>query len=264
MQRIAIGNAINWKHPLNRGLLVRYRCLPNQQRGVMWRDLCRRGTALTITGGPNWGGGRGRRGGHGCLAFDGVDESITGGVPPSTFVTVAFWYLAPSSFSGNPVPLVQGNDVFNSGSWDFGFYHLGSNLVTHFQAGSNFNLSLSGLAGTWVHIVLVRKGVDSYARAYTNGVQNVTEGHGTHTLTNTYALRTLTVASNFAVGPLDDICGWNRALSASEVASLYRAQSAQQDPTLNWRGVPDSWAQQAAVAAAAALRRGRWWWLRTD
>ena len=245
---IDASNAINWRHPLNRGLLVRYRCLPHQQRGAYWRDLCRRGAALAIIGGPNWGGGRGRRGGHGCLAFDGVDESMAGEVPPSTLVTVAFWYLVPASFGGIPVPLVQGNDAFNSGVWDFGFYHSGSNLVTHFQAASSFNISLSGLGGTWVHIVLVRKGTDTFARAYTNGTQNVTEGIGSHTLTNTYALRTLTVATTFAVGPLDDICGWNRALSASEVASLYRAQSSQRDPTLNWRPRRRAMFQDAGVS----------------
>lgn len=64
---------VNWASPLNRGLVSWWTALPQQSRGVIMRDLCRRNDA-TLVNGTDPTGPRGRRGGFGSWLYDGTDD----------------------------------------------------------------------------------------------------------------------------------------------------------------------------------------------
>jgi hypothetical protein len=236
--RLNVTNPVNKKYSLNRGRISWWLNLPNRKNGggLVFRDLMGRNHG-TLTNGPTWRSATGRPGGFGALSFDGTDDYLTAGIPPTTMNTVAFWYFVPASFSGLPTPLVQGDDAFNDVVWDWGCYHDGANLTFHFQGtapGGVFSIPLTGLGGTWAHICVVRKGDDTFARGYLNGSLSNSDGLGTHTLTNAKAMRTLTVATTYAVSKIDDIAGWNRPFSAAEVLALYNESRLGYPRTLNW------------------------------
>lgn len=222
---IDVANAINWRHPLNRGLLVRYRCLPNQQRGVMWRDLRRRYDG-TLTSGPEWRGPL-KPNRAGSLYFDGVDDIVSSSETGTSEHTVSCWWKQVSTG--------------NYGLWYFrqsGLIIPGAGTIVY-QNGSTFETqnsnitASSGMSGQMV--VTHLDDTSGGTKIYLDGVDRT--GAAAVTKTNAVALTIGRAAPAFWFlnGQIDDVCIWNRALSASEVASLYRAQSSQRDPTLNWR-----------------------------
>lgn len=96
---ICISDAVNWAHPLNRGLVSRYVALPDQQRGVVFRDLCRRFDG-TIVSGMAWEGAHGRPGGWGCLNCAGAGNYVNVGdraLGTGTAYTLTAWVRASVS-----------------------------------------------------------------------------------------------------------------------------------------------------------------------
>ena len=205
------GAAINWGDPLANGLVCAF--LFNDNAGPRIEDAARGASAFTATGAPVWSGGIYGRG----LAFDAIDDSLLGGIPRTTLVTVLLLYGAPASISGNPSPFVQGDDAFNSAVWDWGFYHSAlTTLVCHVQDNTNVNLTIT--AGVMNRILMVRKDTDTLGRIYLNGkVASSTGAIGT--LSNAKALRTLS-GSQRSAGRVESLLGWSRALTAADARAL--------------------------------------------
>ena len=111
--------------------------------------------------------------------------------------------------------IVADGDRFYIGKWDGGtqFYVFDGATITYFGTPPGIN--------TWVHLVATYDGVT--LRLYQNGV-----AAGTRTVTYAFAAANMQMgvfgaSSYWHNGLIDDPCMWNRALSPSEVTSLYNA-----------------------------------------
>lgn len=224
---------INWDDELNRGLISRWLALPDQQRGVFWRDLCKRnhGTLTSMTPAA-WGGARGRPGGWGSLSFDGTDDYVDAGSPSSlnlssSPVTYSAWVKTNAV---NSVHHYIAGDYNSNGVMNSGAILLRSTNVFNLVWGdvSIVSGTTTPNTGQWYHVVGVREGSSGNwtGRIYVNGVQEASAS----TATNPHAQQSFSIGRPGAYngfywnGLIDDACIYNRALSASDVRELYEDQ----------------------------------------
>jgi len=171
--------------------------------------------------------------------------------------TVAFW-LKPNAM-GNAVILGKNdNNAVNTG-W---FFENITGVPTEGVAGLRFNIERTsanmrlGCASppdkVWTHIAAVADGtlLAANQKLYFNGVlqtpNTTNDGTGTH---GSDAVETLFIGNNRPAssasitmvkykGSLDDIRLYNRALSDSEMAQLYKTSLAGYPQELNWLTYP--------------------------
>ena len=229
-RQLDAGQPINWAHPLNHDLrskwLVSPAGHPSYRGGGTLRDLCRRNNG-TLTGGVAWNGSYARKGGWGCLEFDGTDDYIpithTASLVTSAGLTVSVWVQIDVNTQydmivskTNGTNWTQGWGIYLQGagsgtlSWFAGSY--GTNLVT--TANSSI------VAGTWYHLVGTWDGSTSTS-FYLNGTLVGSATAGTVDTTNGLEIGRGNSNSFNLDGRLDDVAILGRPWSAAQVKQYY-------------------------------------------
>lgn len=222
---------IDWTWSPNQGTIARYLCLPGGvgSKGNVWKNLDRKigndGTLTNITPSAASGfvGAQGRPGGWGALAFDGSNDYVNCGgtsvAPYTTGFSLSAWvnpsggvgasrgiishgnasyYLRLSSSNNLQLVRSQQADITNgTATYSVGAWHQGFAV---FDASGNVQLYTDGVVdGSSAAAGLSAPSFNLYIGSDDNNGN----------------------ASEFMNGLLDDICIWNRALSATEIAALY-------------------------------------------
>lgn len=235
------GDAVNWDASLNRGGLVSWwLALPDQQRGVMFRDLCGRSHG-TLTNGPTWAGPIGRPGGWGSLgSVTGADRHAL--VPYdarralTTAGTVSCWFRSKST-----------NDIdwlIRSGTDQVTGWRLNAHWSDAFQIFTLNNSFISstglGIFGTrqWNHVafVWVRAATITF---YLNGkfvsTSDVSAIGDFAINSDTDGTKLLSAGTNESCD-LDDVrIVPNVAFSAGQIAELYSLSRRGYPGLLNWQ-----------------------------
>jgi hypothetical protein len=269
------GSPINGDAPLNRGLTAKWQVLPLSPGGATWHDLAGRADAVGTglqpsTATVGWGATR-RPGGFGELRFGGSAFAqalpVTALDSASTFsltvwarqtTTNVIGYMLSKYAAGSlQVALETWND---------------NNLYFEIANGAGTYLNLPSYtsfisAGVWFHLVAVFNGAGATnpdkAQLYLNGVPMSVSYTGTlPSVTFAFAPGTplnigqYGLAANRWVGAMDDVCVYNRALSASEARGLYLASRQGYRHELTWQPWPPGWAGPAApVDVSRPVRR---------
>lgn len=164
-----------------------------------------------------------------ALSFDGTDDRVTAssdglGDTPTAF-TISLW--AKGATNGVDYTYLLHRGV--SSTLGDSVYWIGTNNSDYITAGIDGNFSNPTdvqLSDTeWRHVVLVWDG--STVSTYVDGVFKVS--YSDSSITNTVAGTTLAIADSYVTntdrnysGLIDEVRIYNRALSAAEVASLFR------------------------------------------
>lgn len=254
---------LDWSHPLNRGLVSRWKVIPNSgwRGGLTFRDLVRGGKKPndgTLTNGPTWVGG-GRRGGYGALSFDGTDDygaapaNITGF---DLYESVSCWVRLDNA--GTFPVMVGGTSNWGGNEFRFAW----SSRQPEFFAGGNANSAVAATAltlGQWYHVcgTADQSTVNVTAKIYVNGVLDGTDSRtiGVAVANASWRYFGSRSGSNlFLQGALDDVCLWNRELSAREVSQLYQEQLRGSPETLKWVGARTyGFSEQAAATGGTPI-----------
>lgn len=232
---------LNGNHRLNRNLIMRLKCMPNNQwsRSFNWFDLCKRNNAV-VAASPNWIGPFGRQGGWGAYSCNGSTNHLTCANDPtlniSGPITLSAW-MRPSAVAtqyiikkavisatnGYELSLSTGNKLF------FRLNQVASADTYRINSTTNYP------TGSWFHGCVTYDG--SNLRLYMNGISDATAVAGPASITtNSLALGIGAQPDGTTKysGIFDDLCIWNRALSANEVSLLYATTKLKYDPTVNW------------------------------
>lgn len=174
---------------------------------------------------------------------NGDNNYITVGTPAAlndlTAMTLMMWIKVPASTT---MGLAYKSDNNSSRGW---FLYIDNDYQFHFDvvaASSNLKYNTgnttASIAGTWAQVVVTWEGglLASSVHVYVNGVEWTTAGSGYSQngsgLHDSDAAEPLYLgyrgsggsSANFK-GELDETAIWNRALSAAEVAYLYKNQT---------------------------------------
>lgn len=172
--QLTFADAVNWDCSLTRGLVSWWTCLPSQQRGVYWRDLCNRnhGVLTSMDTATDWLGPQGRPGGFGCLGFDAINDYVLVPAPAGSSLdigtthTLSQWLYATGSSSVISLCRFSWNGTTHHDL----FFWLNSTTFTYSLRGSvtpTVQATWPGL-NQWVHVTGTYDG--STASLYFNGV----------------------------------------------------------------------------------------------
>ena len=213
------GSQIIKSHQLARGLVGLW--LFNEAVGNTVFDLSGNGNTGTIIADTHFVPGKF---GH-ALDFDGTGDYVDCGNIPllvgQNQITISVWIHG--SFSGNE------NDgiVSQVDDWEDGigiFAGASGNLVIGRIENSNTKCDVTGeiTPNVWNHLVLTYNGTDGYF--YVNSVQTGTasETVSIPDLTSNMLIGYMTAGEDYYTGLIDNVLIYKRALSASEIALLYR------------------------------------------
>ena len=189
--------------------------------------------------------------GSGGAAQNGAYTSVTlgtAGPRPPTFNGFELNNNAPtfngsSSFMAGPVGLLSGRASYTLAGWikpagaqaartglfgqndavEFGF--IDANTIQLWTPSGSANAAYTVPANTWVHLAGVGDGTN--IRIYTNGVL-AASGAGTTSGSSTFGFNIggggiFDPSANFFNGQIDEVAVYHRALSLTEIQSLYRA-----------------------------------------
>jgi hypothetical protein len=234
------------QHPVVRSLEAWWRVLPGRAGGPTWYDLMGEhpGTLANMTTAVTSGwSATSRPGGDGDLRFDGVNDAIqvTGLLGSPAAITVSAWvYLQTAGTNGSEV--ISLGDVVS-----VRLDQTSTGLAcAYYIGGSVWNQTIFAAfyAGTgWHHVAYVVNPAGSSQVVYVDGlpVASTTFSNAivyTGLGANTFLGQHGNAEAGFVwVGHLDDARVWQRALSASEVAQVYRESQAE-DPALLVRLFP--------------------------
>lgn len=221
---IPIADAVNWGHSLNRGLISWWLALPEQQRGVIFRDLCMRNHGVLVSMDPatDWGGPRGRPGGWGSLDLDGTNDRLRIANNARQFVdhfTLSTWIYKRTTTYGTLYSrwlpsdgLIIYVDFVARGISVF------LNSVLYSSTTNIFNRD------EWAYLTITYNRAATDLRYYVNG--NLADSDSANTVVVDTANDLLWGASDTAGAEplnaiLDDMRFYGRCLSVSEVGQLY-------------------------------------------
>jgi len=197
--------------------------------GTSAADSSGNGNTGTLTNGPPWTAGML----NGALTFNGTNQYVNLGGAASlaggSAVTVSAWVKS----TGSDGEIVARRDLSQgSMSWELLITGGKARFTNMTSAGSNFDYQVTSgssiSTGVWTHIAGVYTSSDGVLRIYVNGVADgTTIGSGTiaahsgvKTFVGAYSDASSLPANSFA-GTIDDVRVYNRALSASDVMTLY-------------------------------------------
>lgn len=247
--RLRYPHLINWRHPLNRGLVSWWLAVPQWMGSNTFRDLCGRHQG-TLTNGPAWRGAQGRSGGWGCLGLDGTDDYVTlAALHPGTggTLTVSCWLRSSAAADQGVVIGVYDNTAPGS-SWMI--WKLSGETVVRLYSKSIQILAIGNqFDGIWHHIVCVWNGL--VGTIYVDGLLNISGDIPMADSVTTIAQ--IGADTSLVLGYLqfqgDDFRFYNRALSATEVQQLY-TESRRGYPGMLNRVRPVRWFVPEAAAVA--------------
>lgn len=256
IQKPPRGVTVDITHPLSRGLVAAF--LMQESTGPALNDQVGRftGTFAAGSAAPTWASGpRGP-----VLNFSAASSQVVDcGTPLAgktlSAVTIAGWLYKPTS-TANMASFGWGD---TSGFRLDLLWFSDGNLYCQVENGGASSPSASLTAG-WHHLATVfSSGVQ---KLYVDGVARTLSAAtppSTYAVTGHFRIGEELSNTRFTTGQIDDVRIWNRALTASEVSSLYadpyaimlapaarRAMSIG-DPTLGTRQVMLSWGGNARV-----------------
>ncbi len=225
--------------PTNLGLVAYWPL--DEATGTAAVDMSGNGNNATVSSGAIWGSGR--RGN--AIDFNTPASSPNLSVASASSLnfgtgsfTISMWgkyrdFTYPKSWmmikksgtcyvAGNP-----GWDVGHSFSSDgiYICYSDGTNLLQNYNLSFDSGYRPSEIGTKWTHLVLVFDKSANRVKAYVNGVKQTNEydiSAVTGTVSNSSNLTVGTMYGWQSDGLVDDIRMYNRALSASEAASIYK------------------------------------------
>jgi hypothetical protein len=213
---IDLRNPINRQHPLARGLVARWVCLPGWMGGNTWLDLMglNHGTLTQMGVNCGWRGTT-RPGGFGHMLYDGVTMLERVAVPAiatGTNFTIAAWCNV-LAFNNGSFGTILTNSAGNVGL----FLNLfgGSNYLDWFS-GASFRSATTFALNTWDHFAVTVAG--SAVSFYVNGQAAGTDTHGASFTTNCIGGDPQGDRCNMQQ---DDVCLYSRVLSANEMYATY-------------------------------------------
>jgi prepilin-type N-terminal cleavage/methylation domain-containing protein len=205
----------------------------DETSGTSAADSSSNANTATLTNGPTWTTGIGGN----AVNFDGVDDYVS--APDiaaqrlTNEMTIAFW-MKPTDLTSTNRYLLNKHNVGNDGNyaviWEYfdnkvSFYTSGSfGLASYSQPYSSISVDTAD----WVHITYTYDGAN--LRGYKNGVPAFEPIAVTNLLptatNNAFYIGNVNAASSATFGfkgQMDDVRIYSRALSASEVDTVYRA-----------------------------------------
>lgn len=240
--------------PLNRGIVSDWSILPNSgwRGGDKLRDIVRglrKPNDGTLTNGPKWDGALGRPGGYGSLKFDGTDDCVVldtnfgdgGTTTPFSWSCWAYTTNAGGIASQQLIGRYDGTNLFqlhfdNTGGGRLKCAYGVSPFDTPASAGGSVT------SNVWYHCAFTFSST-GVGTLFLNGREVASDAAVTGAFTSATALnfgRRGGDSAEHLAGGMDEIAKYNRALAASEVATLY-AESRRGNPE-RWRWVSgNSW-----------------------
>lgn len=251
-------NLINWKHPLNRGLVAWWLVLPKRTGGVLLRNMVAGRNHCTLTNMANsssatsgWGLTT-RRGGLGEMRFDLTNDYLDCTTQAATDFTgnmsVAVW-INPTSDGGGGTAgrIIDRRGNTGAGGWLVTMdNHSGDAVSFGLNANSTYGVDYASTAGGTITLGVWQRVVVSVVSAtsatfYVNGkvvTQDTGSGVLNQAITSSPTIPLQIGAAsgrtdrNFE-GKMDDIRLWNRALSAKEALDEYQLSLVRHSAELN-------------------------------
>jgi hypothetical protein len=252
---IDIGDAVNRDAPLNRGLVSWWLALPDQQRGVMFRDLMMRNHG-TLTNGPTWTGSWGLPGSYGAINCDGTNDYIVANSSSSLTGLDTDWsvvFRARLDTIANTFGFVSHANN-SGGGWTIGrhFAVLGGNLAVYDSTNwRNSGYTLLDSLDYFIGVTATGTTLRFHVRA--PGVShNGTDVYATSSDANrgiNLGRMWLNEDAHYLDGLMSDVAIFRRALSQAEFDRRYQASRLGYPNELNWLQRPVVSAQEAAASA---------------
>ncbi len=164
-----------------------------------------------------------------CMVFNGTSYVSVSGVPQSTARTYVWWHNINTNGSGVfPSPISQGGYlngmrvIWRDDSTDITTVQIttGTDVVPTFTLSAGIPDQVS----TLYHYVLTYDGINT-GKLYRNGVLVDTKTNGTGVIVNTGTPFYIGMGQYGWKGSIDDVRIYDRAITAAEVAALYRNKS---------------------------------------
>ena len=198
--------------------LVSYWAL-NQTSGSTATDSSGNNKTATLVGGPVWTTGVAGNG----LQFNGTSAYVNAGTVSLSSFTISAWVNMSSSQSG------WGSIVMKQNS--FGLEVQNGTVYANIGNGATWNNTVSTplTAGAWKHVVQTYDGTTN--RIYVDGVLKAS---GTGAFTNASSnllIGSWNTTSEFFNGKIDEVQVYNKALTSTEVQSLYTSIVPPTNPT---------------------------------
>ena len=227
---------INTLNPLNRnwgpnnGLVMRLLTLPHNSGGRQWFDIAGNSHGV-LTSGPTWASNR-RDGSLGGVKFDGTDDYVEVSSLP-TVTDGLTWCLWSKLTANTSFPMMI--TAAGGGYWELR-YEGGGNLNpgVYWNGASAVSSSAVSL-NSWNHIgvTVLSAGVADAVKLYVNGVQVAYNSGAFYSPTAIRLGQRYAGGFNFT-GTMDDVCMWNRAISATEIQAIYNDSRTGYSKSLNW------------------------------
>jgi hypothetical protein len=198
--------------------------------GTTAADSSGSGNTGTVNG-PTWTSGEI----GGALNFDGVNDYVSvpdaGNLDNTSALTIAFW-VKPTILDGSPRGIVSKRTASGSQDAYSIFFNSGNQIHVDIDTGNNrFSTNTVFLTNTWYHVAVTYDGTlapASRVHVYVNGVLDKTAGETSASIPN-YASdlafgKLVGNPTSYFAGSLDDVRIYNRALTATEVGSLFNSR----------------------------------------
>lgn len=229
---------VNWASPLNQGLKLWLVALPGRTGGGTWFDISGNGNHGALTNmdpATDWVGTT-RRGGYGALDFDGSNDYVRASLPAITVPFTLCGWMRVSTLASIQRLAVCTATASGLSSYSIWVHVAGPTFYAQQYDGStagNAGSAITASTNTWYWLCGVFTS-NSLRDIYIDG-----KFQGTNTVPVT------SITANFCdigsyenlgtrmTGQGDSIRVYNRALSASEIASLYIDECAGYPQTLN-------------------------------
>lgn len=255
----------NWAHPFNRALVGRWKVVPNAgwSRGATLRDLARSARQQrdgTLTNGVTWAGPPGKPSSPGILSFASASSQYVQlptfvGTPTQAGYTICAW-INPTTLASYKA-IVQSRQA--AGSRSLILSGGAGNPITYEWNDSTVSYNLaSGLTvttGTWNFAAVSINSVD--ARLYRGtaaGVwgtyTNTAETPESHHINNSWRIGADPNNANYWNGQIDDVRIWSRAISETEIYSIFAESLIGSPESLNWVSTR-SWSIPVAASGTA-------------
>ncbi len=231
-RQIYYGQPVNWRHPLNVGLVSWWKALPKYAGGARLIDLCNRNPG-TLTNGPLWVGGR-----HfSALKFDATDDLVNCGANASlkmaNNLTFAGWVFPLSYGEGSKGRMY---DNQSAGGSTLQINNIDTTAGYVWSGGGDHKFPNSAVLSAWSYLVLTAD--SSNVILYLNGVQNTSVATIGPLIASTgsFYIGNRGAADRTWDGILDDLRIYNRTLTASEALRLYVESSVPYSKLYNYVG----------------------------
>ena len=211
------GMQLNKCHPLSKGLVACY--LFNEMTGETVFDLSGNNNNGTLENGVAWGSGG--------LDFDGVDDYVD-----TTSLNIAVGETITLEFWGKPHHLRTGGDIGLMVGSAYGFgvdATFDSTFIMKAGVGNYYGTTDAVLDDIRYHFIAVVSSTST--TVYLNGRNHITHAVGHSGGTVLIGKRDTNV--QYFNGSIDSVRIYNRALSAEEIAWLYREPYAMFEPAFN-------------------------------